>query len=125
MSTSESLIVVVHQAWLHAAPRSSSPADPSCNLSEVSRLLWVTIVVATAAGVITVLRPTWRRIAGLVAAALTWLWIDMEGQVLISRGTHGLHMADLPVVIAIAGAGAAVVRLVLRRRRTGVGRALA
>lgn len=115
MSTSESLIAVVNDVWLRAAPHASSPADPSCNVSEVSRLLWTVVVVSAATGVIVALRPSWRRVAGLVAAALTWLWIDMEGPTLISRGTHGLHVADVPVLIALAAAGAATLRLVLRR----------
>ena len=125
MSTSESLIVVVHEAWLHVTPRGSSPADPSCNVSEVNRLLWTVLVVAAATGVTAVLRPTWRRVVALVASALTWAWIDMEGPVLVSRATHGLHLADVPVVVALAAAAAAAVRLVLRSRRTGIGRPLA
>ena len=114
MSTSEFLTAVVNDVWLHAAPHASSPADPSCNVSEVSRLLWTVIVVSAATGVIVALRPTWRRVAGLASAALTWAWIDMEGPTLISRGTHGLHVADVPVVVALAAAGAAALRLVLR-----------
>jgi hypothetical protein len=121
LSTIESLDVAVHAVWLHAAVRDSSPADPSCNLSEVNRLLWTVLVVAAAAGVVAVLRPTSRRVAALVAAALTWAWIDMEGPVLVTRGSHGLHFADLPVIVALAAGGAAALRLVRRRRHTGGG----
>jgi hypothetical protein len=116
VSTSESIVVVAHEVWLYALPQASSPADPSCNVSEVNRLLWTVTVGAAAIGVFAALRPTWRLVAGLVAAALTWIWVDMEGPTLISRGTHGLHLADLPVVIALALAGVAALRLVLRRR---------
>jgi len=95
-----------------------SSADPSCNVSEVARLLWTALVVAAVTGTIAVLRPTLRRVAVLASAALTWTWIDMEGPVLVSRGTHGLHLADLPVVVAFAAAGAAALRLAIRSRRT-------
>ena len=115
MQTSE-FVVVAHEVWLHALPQGSSPADPSCNVSEVNRLLWTVTVGAAVIGVVAALRPTWRRVAGLVVAALTWVWVDMEGPTLVSRGTHGLHLADVPVVIALALAGVAALRLVLRRR---------
>ena len=120
MSTSESLIVVAHEVWLYAFPQSSSPADPSCNVSEVNRLLWTVTVVAAVMGVVAALWPTWRLVAGLVAAALTWVWVDMEGPTLISRGTH---LADVPVFITLALAGVAALRLVLRRRSTSGDRA--
>ncbi len=123
MSTPESLIVVAHEVWLYAFPQSSSPADPSCNVSEVNRLLWTVTVGAAVMGVFAALWPTWRLVAGLVAAALTWVWVDMEGPTLISRGTHGLHLADVPVVITLALAGVAALRLVLRRRSTSRDRA--
>jgi hypothetical protein len=106
---------------LHAGPRTGSPADPSCQVSEVSRLLWTILLVAAVGGVIAVLRPSWRRVAILVVAALTWAWIDMEGPTLVKHGTHGLHLADLPVIVALAAACAAALRLVLLRRRTGIG----
>lgn len=118
MSTFESVIVSAHQAWLHAAPLAA--VDPSCQVSEVSRLLWTALIVAAAAGVIAFLGPTWRRVAALVAAGLIWAWIDMEGPVLLTSGTHGLHQADIPVVVVLAAAGAATLRLVLRRRRTSI-----
>ena len=117
MSTSVSVVVVAHEVWLEAFPQ-SSPADPSCNVSEVNRLLWTVTVAVAVTGVLAALRPTWRLVAGLVAAALIWAWVDMEGPTLVSRGTHGLHFADVPVVIALALAGVAVLRLVLRRRST-------
>jgi hypothetical protein len=105
--------------WLYAFPQSSSPADPSCNLSEVSRLLWTVTVGAAVTGVLAALWPTWRRVVGLVAAALTWAWVDMEGPTLVARGTHGVHFADVPVVIWFALAGVAALRLVLRGRSAG------
>jgi hypothetical protein len=43
----------------------------------------------------------------------------------VSRGTHGLHLADVPVVIALALAGVATLRLALRRRSKSSGRAVA
>ena len=43
MSTSVSVVVVAHEVWLEAFPQ-SSPADPSCNVSEVNRLLWTVTV---------------------------------------------------------------------------------
>lgn len=116
MSSYDSLMAAAGAAWLQAAPRGSSPADPGCNVSEVERLLWTVLVVAATAGVMTVLRPTWRRVAALCASAVTWAWIDMEGPVLVSRGAHGLHLADLPVVIALVTAAAAALRLLRRRR---------
>lgn len=95
----------------------SSPLDPTCNVNEVSRLLWTVLAVVTVSGVAVAWRPTWRRVAGLAAFAVTWAWIDMEGPVLVSSGTHGIHVADLPVIAAVATGSVAAVRLALRRRR--------
>jgi hypothetical protein len=101
--------------WLIHA---SSPVDPTCNVSEVTRLLWTMIVVSSVAGLITVLRPSVRWVVGLVVAAPVWMWIDMEGPVLVSRGSHGLHVADVPVVIAFVAVVIAGARL-WRRRSAG------
>jgi hypothetical protein len=118
VSTFGSVTVSAHQAWLHAAR--SGAVDQSCQVSEVSRLLWTALVVAAATGVIAFLGPTWRRVAALVAAGLIWAWVDMEGPVLLTSGSHGLHQADLPVLVVLAAAGASTLRLVLRRRRTSI-----
>ncbi len=93
-------------------------ADPGCQASEVTRLLWTVIVLATAAGLFVAARPTWHTVATLAAADLVWLWIDMEGPVLLSRGTHGLHLADVPVVISLPALVIAAGRLLALRRST-------
>ena len=101
----------------------SSPAtvdaDPTCQVGEVSRLLWTMIVVAAAVGVLVVVLPSWPWVAALAMANLVWLWVDMEGPVLMSRGTHGLHLADVPVVISGADAVIAAARLLAQRRAAG------
>ena len=94
-------------------------ADPTCQVGEVTRLLWTVIVVAAAGGVLVVVRPSWGRVAALAAANLVWLWIDMEGPVLIARGTHGLHLADVPVAVSGVAVVIAIARLVVQRRATG------
>jgi hypothetical protein len=90
-------------------------ADPGCQVSEVARLLWTVVVMATAAGSVVAVRPSWLAVTGLLSANLVWLWVDMEGPVLVSRGTHGLHVADIPVAISAVAVAVAVVRLVVRR----------
>lgn len=97
-------------------PLLASPADPSCQVSEVTRLLGTMIVVAAGAGLLTALRPEWRRVAALIAADVVWMWIDMEGPVLVSRGTHGIHLADVAVLATVPGILVAAVTLALRRR---------
>ncbi len=94
-----------------------SPVDLTCNVSEVARLLWTMITTAAVAGVVVVARPSLRRTAGLVAAGIVWSWVDMEGPVLVSRGSHGLHLADVPVVLVWLAALAAAARLWWRSRR--------
>jgi hypothetical protein len=100
-----------------AASPGMADSDPGCQVSEVTRLLWTMVVLAAAAGVFVVMRASWYAVAGLAAGNLVWLWIDMEGPVLISRGTHGVHVADIPVLISFAAIVVAVVRLVTQRRR--------
>ncbi|MBA2560164.1 MAG: hypothetical protein H0V07_09815 [Propionibacteriales bacterium] len=78
-----------------------STADPGCQVSEVARLLWTMIALAAAASVLLVVRPRWPHAAGLVAADLLWMWIDMEGPVLVSAGSHGIHLADVPVLLTV------------------------
>ncbi len=102
-----------------AASPATADADPTCQVGEVTRLLWTMIAVAAAVGVLVVVRPSWSRVAALAAGNLVWLWIDREGPVLISRGTHGLHLADVPVVVSGAAIVIAVARLVAQRRATG------
>jgi len=89
--------------------------DPTCDKSEVSRLLWTMITLAAAAGLMTVVRPRWAAVAALVAADLVWVWIDMEGPVLLAVGSHGLHLADVPVVVTLPAVIIAAARLWLRR----------
>lgn len=90
-------------------------ADPGCQVSEVARLLWSMIAAATLAGALAVRRPSWRAVGALLAGASAWMWVDMEGPTLVSWGTHGLHLADVPVLVAGAGAALAALRLLLRR----------
>ena len=106
-------------AWLHFAQlHSSSPIDTTCNVSEVRRLLWSVLTLAVAAGGYSVARPNWRRAGGLAATAIVWLWIDMEGPVLVDLGgRHGVHFADLPVIVALLASGATAVRMMLQRAR--------
>jgi hypothetical protein len=110
----------VLDAWAATLASSSVMAetDPGCQVSEVSRLLWTVIVLATAAGLFVAARPTWHTVAALAAADLVWLWVDMEGPVLLSRGTHGLHLADVPVVISLPALAIGAGRLLARRRST-------
>lgn len=105
-------------AWTSTLASSTvlAEADPGCQVSEVTRLLWTVIVLATAAGLFVAARPTWHTVAALAAADLVWLWVDMEGPVLLSRGTHGLHLADVPVVISLPAVVIAAGRLLARRR---------
>jgi hypothetical protein len=42
----------------------------------------------------------------------------MEGPVLLSGGTHGIHLADIPVLISLPAVVNAVARLVARGRST-------
>lgn len=95
----------------------TSAADPSCQVSEVARLLWSMIALAVGAGVILVARPRWLGLAALVAADLLWVWIDMEGPTLVVRGGHGLHLADVPVLVTVPALALGTVRLWLRRRQ--------
>jgi hypothetical protein len=81
-------------------------------------ILWTMLVVPGAAGVLAVRWPGWRWVGGLTGAAVVWAWIDMEGPVLVSRGSHGLHVADVPVVIAFVAVVIAGARL-WRRRSAG------
>ncbi len=91
-------------------------ADPGCQVSEVSRLLWTMIVLAALASIALVIRPRLNHAAILCAADLVWLWIDMEGPVLISRGTHGIHLADVPVLVTTPALLICAVQLLLRRQ---------
>lgn len=93
-----------------------SGADPSCDKTEVARLLWTMISLAAGVGLMTIIRPRWRGIAALIAADLLWLWIDMEGPVLIARGSHGIHLADIPVVVTLPPIIIGAARLWLRSR---------
>jgi len=93
-----------------------SPVDQTCNVSEVTRLLWTMITTAAVSAVVVVARPSWRRVCALVAAGAVWAWVDMEGPVLVSRGSHGLHLADVPVVIVWLAAAAGGGRLWWSRR---------
>lgn len=77
------------------------------------------IAIAGGAGVTVILRPGWLAVGGLMTAALWWLWVDMEGPTLVMSGSHGLHLADIPVLVAAAAAGVGALRLVLRRRDRG------
>jgi len=74
------------------------------------------IVVSVGVGLVTVLRPSWRSTSGLLASAVVWTWIDMEGPVLVGRDGHGLHLADVPVVLAVLAVGVAGGRLLWRQR---------
>ena len=95
-----------------------SPVDQTCNVSEVTRLLWTMIATAAVLGLVAVARPGWHRTIGLVASiGAVWAWVDMVGaRGLLSRGTHGLHLADVPVVVVWLAAAAAAGRLWQRRR---------
>lgn len=101
------------------APRPGPPGDPSCQPSEVARLLWTMTAVASVVALLVVLRPSWNRVAGLAVGSVVWLWIDMEGPVLVSRGSHGVHLADLPVAIGLAATAVGAVRLLFRARSRG------
>jgi hypothetical protein len=116
MSTTLWLSAVAHQVSELLTSGGPSPANPVCDVSELSRLLWTAIAVAGAAGLLGVVRPSWQWVAGLTGAGLVWLWIDMEGPVLVARGTHGVHLADIPVAITLAAAALAAARLLLWRR---------
>jgi hypothetical protein len=96
-----------------------SPADPGCQVSEVHRLLGTVIVLAVLGSLAAILRPSWLYVAGLLAATVVWLWIDMEGAVLASAGSHGIHVADVPVLVALPSTALAAARLVVRRGRPG------
>jgi len=96
-----------------------SPIDPGCQVSEVQRLLGTVIVTAVIASLATVLRPTWRHVVVLLGATAVWLWIDMEGAVLASAGSHGIHVADVPVLVTLPSTALAAARLVAQRRRPG------
>jgi hypothetical protein len=74
------------------------------------------ILLAGAAATFVIVRPSWNAVARLAAASLVWVWIDMEGPVLVSRGTHGIHLADIPVVITVPSLVVAAARLWWRRR---------
>lgn len=96
-----------------------SPADPGCQVSEVHRLLGTVIVIAVLGSLAAVLRPTWMYVAALLTTTVVWLWIDMEGAVLASVGSHGIHVADVPVLVTLPSTALAALRLVMRRRRPG------
>lgn len=113
MSTTGSL---AHSVLSSAQVTASSPVDLTCNVTEVARLLWTMISTAAVSGLVVVARPSWRRTLGLVAAGAVWAWVDMEGPVLVSRGSRGLHLADVPVVLVWLAAAAAAGRLWWSRR---------
>ena len=96
-----------------------SPADPSCQVSEVHRLLGTVIVIAVLGSLAAILRPTWLYVASLLGATVVWLWIDMEGAVLARAGSHGVHVADVPVLVTLPSMALAAARLLVRRRRPG------
>lgn len=96
-----------------------SPADPGCQVSEVHRLLGTVIAIAVLGSLAAILRPTWRYVAALLAATVVWLWIDMEGAVLASAGSHGIHLADVPVLVTLPSAALSAARLLVRRLRPG------
>jgi hypothetical protein len=115
------LVVISACTSAIASSPAAADADPSCQLSEVTRLLWTVIAISAAAGTRVVLRPSWHAVAGLAAASLVWLWIDMEGPVLLRRGTHGIHLADVPVAISLLTILIAAARLLYRRRAGSTG----
>lgn len=92
-----------------------SAPDPTCDTSEVARLLWSVIGLAAGAALMTILRPGWVALVALVVADLWWLWIDMEGPVLVERGSHGVHLADVPVLVTLPALAIGAGRLWLRR----------
>jgi hypothetical protein len=110
------LIVLSEPTQAFGSYAAAAKADPSCHVGEVARLLWTVILVAMVAGAAVVLRPSIRRIGAFAAASVVWLWIDMEGPVLLSRGDHGLHLADVPVAIGLAAILVAGIRLLIRHR---------
>ncbi len=83
--------------------------------ADVVRLLVTMVIVATGAGIAVIARPSWRAVGLLVLATVWWLWIGVDGPVLVSRGSHGLHLGDAVALIGALGAGAGALRLVLRR----------
>ncbi len=91
-------------------------ADSACNSSELARLLWSMIAIATGAGLVVIVRPRWVGLAALVAADLLWVWIEMEGPTLVEMGSHGIHLADIPVLVTAPALVIAAGRLWLRRR---------
>lgn len=109
------MIATSAAALLHQ-PLLASPADPSCQVSEVTRLLGTMIVLGAVGGLLTAWRPQWHRVAALIVADVVWMWIDMEGPVLVSRGTHGIHLADVAVIATLPGIAVAIVTLALRQR---------
>ena len=117
MSTQVWLTTVVSDVVPAAVVYRSSPPDPSCNVSEVARLLWTVIVLAAVNGLLVVARPTWRRALSSAGAAAIWTWIDMEGPVLVARGSHGIHLADVPVALTLLAVTVAVLRLLTHRYR--------
>jgi uncharacterized membrane protein YccC len=82
-------------------------------------LLWAVTAVACAAGTLAVVRPSWPWVFGLTTASVVWAAMGLGGPVLVSRGSHGVHVADLPIAVAIAAAVVVAFRLWRRRSHPG------
>ncbi|MBA2558374.1 MAG: hypothetical protein H0V07_00505 [Propionibacteriales bacterium] len=83
---------------------------------DVDRLLGSVLALAVIAALWVIVRPTWLRVVCLVVADLWWVWIGMDGPTLVSRGTHGIHLGDVPVLVTLPAALTSALRLWLQRR---------